>query len=131
VTNGPRISVSRGLKKKCPPQVFGWMSHYMPGYMWLVERSRRLGYDSRSIIDRYEEHVEDVLVNVLYALSLRALARLSGDAAYDARARRTRGCAAPEARGPGSAVHLPGGIYPTFGPAPGLGPGLYSPLARL
>lgn len=70
-------------------EVFGWMSHYMPGYMWLVERSRRLGYDSRSIIDRYEEHVEDVLVNVLYALSLRALARLSGDAAYDARARRT------------------------------------------
>jgi hypothetical protein len=27
-------------------EVFGWMSHYLPGYMWLVERSRRLGYDS-------------------------------------------------------------------------------------
>lgn len=69
--------------------VFGWMSHYNPGYLWLVERSRRLGYDSRSIIARYDEHVEDVLVNVFYALALRALARLTGEAAYDARAQRT------------------------------------------
>ena len=59
--------------------VFGWMSHYLPGYFWLVERSRRLRYDSRAIIARYDEHVEDVLVNVFYALSLRALARLTGD----------------------------------------------------
>jgi glycogen debranching enzyme len=59
--------------------VFGWMSHYRPGYFWLVERSRRLGYDSRAIIERYEEHVEDVLVNVLYALSLRSLSRLIGE----------------------------------------------------
>jgi glycogen debranching enzyme len=58
--------------------VFGWMRHYLPGYFWLVERSRRLGYDSREIIERYEEHIEDVMVNVLYALSLRALARLLG-----------------------------------------------------
>ena len=65
------------------------MSHYLPGYFWLVERSRRLGYDSRAIIARYEEHVEDVLVNVFYALSLRALARLTGDEAYTARALRT------------------------------------------
>ena len=69
--------------------VFGWMSHYLPGYFWLVERSRRLGYDSRAIIARYEEHVEDVLVNVFYALSLRALARLTGDDDYHARASRT------------------------------------------
>jgi len=69
--------------------VFGWMSHYRPGYFWLVERSRRLDYDSRSIIERYDEHVEDVLVNVLYALSLRALARLSGRALYAERAERT------------------------------------------
>ena len=59
--------------------VFGWMSHYLPGYFWLVERSRRLRYDSRAIIARYDEHVEDVMVNVFYALSLRALARLTGD----------------------------------------------------
>jgi hypothetical protein len=70
-------------------EVFGWMSHYLPGYFWLVERSRRLGYESRTIIERYEEHVEDVLVNVLYALSLRSLARLIGEpggAEYDRRA---------------------------------------------
>ena len=52
--------------------VFGWMTHYRPGYFWLVERSRRLRYDSHAIIARYDEHVEDVLVNVVYALSLRA-----------------------------------------------------------
>ena len=69
--------------------VFGWMSHYLPGYFWLVERSRRLRYDSRAIIARYDEHVEDVLVNVFYALSLRALARLTGDDAYRQRAERT------------------------------------------
>jgi glycogen debranching enzyme len=70
-------------------EVFRWMSHYRPGYWWLVERSRRLGYDSRSIIERYDEHVEDVLVNTLYALSLRSLARLSGQPEYEARAERT------------------------------------------
>jgi glycogen debranching enzyme len=69
--------------------VFGWMSHYLPGYLWLVERSRRLGYDSRAIIARYDEHVEDVLVNVFYALSLYALARLSGDGRYAERAAHT------------------------------------------
>jgi glycogen debranching enzyme len=58
--------------------VFRWMRHYGPGYFWLVERSRRLSYDCRAIIDRYDEHVEDVLVNVLYALSLRSLSRLVG-----------------------------------------------------
>lgn len=65
------------------------MSHYLPGYFWLVERSRRLGYDSRAIIARYDEHVEDVLVNVFYALALRALARLTGDDTYRHRAART------------------------------------------
>lgn len=69
--------------------VFGWMSHYLPGYFWLVERSRRLQYDSRAIIARYDEHVEDVLVNVFYALALRALARLTDDQAYRRRAERT------------------------------------------
>jgi glycogen debranching enzyme len=70
-------------------EVFGWMSHYLPGYLWLVERSRRLGYDSRTIIERYDEHVEDVLVNTLYALALRSLARLSGERLWEERAART------------------------------------------
>jgi glycogen debranching enzyme len=71
--------------------VFRWMSHYRPGYFWLVERSRRLGYESKAIIERFDEHVEDVLVNVLYALSLRSLASLLGDdgGVYAARAELT------------------------------------------
>jgi len=65
------------------------MRHYLPGYFWMVERSRRLGYESRAIIERYDEHVEDVLVNVFYALALRSLARLSGRELYRERAQRT------------------------------------------
>jgi hypothetical protein len=57
-------------------RVFGWMRHDLPGHAWLIERYRRLGYDVQRIAENYDEHVEDVLVNVCYALSLRALARL-------------------------------------------------------
>ncbi len=59
--------------------VFNWMRHDRVGFFWLIERSRRLGYDAAAIAERYEEHVEDVLVNVLYALALRALARLDDE----------------------------------------------------
>jgi neutral trehalase len=57
----------------------------------LIERYRRLGYDARRIAERYEEHVEDVLVNVFYALSLRAMSRLDGERGEEwaARARDT------------------------------------------
>ena len=60
-----------------------------PGYARLLRRCRQLGWRSRAIIAATEEHVEDVLVNVAYALSLRAMARMTGDAAWDARADRT------------------------------------------
>jgi glycogen debranching enzyme len=71
--------------------VFGWMRHFRPGYFWLIERCRRLSYDAGTIVARYEEHVEDVLVNVFYALALRALARLDieSGAIYAQRAQRT------------------------------------------
>ncbi len=68
-----------------------------PGYLWLIERYRRLGYDAAEIVERYDEHVEDVLVNVFYALSLRALARLDaehGERCTAARARADRSGAA-------------------------------------
>jgi glycogen debranching enzyme len=55
------------------------MRHDRPGHSSLIERYRRLGYDASKIVERYEEHVEDVLVNVFYALSLRALARLDAE----------------------------------------------------
>jgi glycogen debranching enzyme len=71
--------------------VFGWMRHDSPGHAWLIERSRRLSYDARLIAERYDEHVEDVLVNVFYALGLRALSRLDDEhgAEYAARAAHT------------------------------------------
>ena len=59
--------------------VFGRMRHDSVGYWWLVERYRRLGYDARAITERYDEHLEDVLVNVFYALGLQALSRLDGE----------------------------------------------------
>ena len=68
--------------------VFGRMTHDRPGYWLLVERGRRAGWDSRAIIARCDHHVEDVWFNVAYALSLHAMARLSGDASWTARARR-------------------------------------------
>ena len=72
-------------------QVFGRMRHDAIGYWWLVERYRRMGYDAHAIAARYDEHVEDVLVNVFYALSLRALARLDPErgAEWAARAAQT------------------------------------------
>jgi glycogen debranching enzyme len=71
--------------------VFGRMRHDSVGYWWLVERYRRLGYDARAITERYDEHLEDVLVNVFYALGLRALSRLDGEQSerWAARAART------------------------------------------
>ena len=69
--------------------VFGWMAHHRPGYFWLVHRCRRLGYDAGRIVERHDEHVEDVLVNVAYALSLRAYARMSGEEEFTRRAERT------------------------------------------
>ncbi len=59
--------------------LFGRMRHDSVGYWWLVERYRRLGYEARAITERYDEHVEDVLVNVFYALGLRSLSRLDSE----------------------------------------------------
>ena len=59
--------------------MFGHLRHDSIGYWWLVERYRRMGYDAHAIAERYDEHVEDVLVNVVYALSLRALSRLDAE----------------------------------------------------
>jgi hypothetical protein len=68
--------------------VYGWKAHHRPGYFVLVEQARRLRCDARVITARHDRHVEDVLVNVFYALSLRALARLGGGDVYAARAER-------------------------------------------
>jgi hypothetical protein len=66
--------------------VYGPYAHYRPGYFRLVARYGRLGWSAHEIAAVHEEHVEDVWVNVAYALSLRAMARLAGDDAYARRA---------------------------------------------
>jgi hypothetical protein len=68
--------------------VYGRFAHYKPGYAVMVERCRRLRWDSRAILARYDEQVEDVLVNVANALSLRALGRLARAPTWTLRARR-------------------------------------------
>jgi hypothetical protein len=69
--------------------VYRWMTHDRIGHVVVIERGRRLGWRSREILERYDHNVEDVLVNVAYALSLRAMGRLTGDAAWGRRAQRT------------------------------------------
>jgi len=68
--------------------VFGRLTHDRPGYALLMERGRRAGWDSRTLIARHDHHVEDVWVNVAYALSLHAMARLSEGPSWAAKARR-------------------------------------------
>lgn len=69
--------------------VFGAMCHDRPGYALLMARGRRAGWSARTMAAAGSPHVEDVWVNTAYALSLRAMARLSGDARWDDRAART------------------------------------------
>ena len=66
--------------------VYGRLAHWRPGYAVLVQRCRRVGWDAAAYARRHDEHVEDVLVNVLYVLSLQAMARMSGEARWARRA---------------------------------------------
>jgi hypothetical protein len=68
--------------------VYGRLAHHRAGYPVLVQRCRRAEWDARTYVERHREHVEDVLVNTLYALSLQAMARMSGEQRFAARARR-------------------------------------------
>ena len=67
---------------------FGRLTHDRVGYALLVERGRRARWDSHALIARNDHHVEDVWLNVAFALSLHAMARLSGDASWTLRATR-------------------------------------------
>jgi glycogen debranching enzyme len=59
-----------------------------PRYAVLVQRCRRAGWEARVYCERHDEHVEDVLVNTLYALLLHAMARMGGAPRFAERARR-------------------------------------------
>ena len=70
----PSTTPSTARTRTTSPATSGW---WRAAAAWAGARAR-----SR----RHDEHVEDVLVNVAYALSLRALARITGDGAYARRA---------------------------------------------
>ncbi|MBE2320093.1 hypothetical protein DVA67_029275 [Solirubrobacter sp. CPCC 204708] len=69
--------------------VYGRLAHWKPGYARLVQRCRRARWSAATLARTTDEHVEDVLVNVAHALSLRSLARLTGNAEWDEHAART------------------------------------------
>ncbi|WP_028059235.1 MGH1-like glycoside hydrolase domain-containing protein [Candidatus Solirubrobacter pratensis] len=68
--------------------VYGRLAHWRPGHARLVQRCRRARWSARTYVAGCDEHVEDVLVNVAHALSLRALFRMSGDVEWAERASR-------------------------------------------
>jgi hypothetical protein len=69
--------------------VFGALAHWRPGYARLVQRCRRARWSAATLTRATDEHVEDVLVNVAHALSLRALHRMSGEREWETHAIRT------------------------------------------
>ncbi|HEX6388448.1 MAG TPA: hypothetical protein VFZ89_03350, partial [Solirubrobacteraceae bacterium] len=69
--------------------VYGRYAHHRAGYFLLIENCRRFHWHAPTIIARTELHVEDVLVNTAYALSLHAMARMTGGEAWARRAART------------------------------------------
>ena len=87
--------------------VYGAYAHYKPGYFRLVARYGRLGWSAHEIAAVHDEHVEDVWVNVAYALSWRhgaprrrrrvraACGRRRGGARFSARSIPPRACSRP------------------------------------
>ena len=69
--------------------VFGALAHWKPGYARLVQRCRRARWSAHTLTRSTDEHVEDVLVNVAHALSLRALHRMTHDETWADEATRT------------------------------------------
>ena len=69
-------------------EVYGRLAHWRPGYARLVQRCRRARWSARAFTAACDEHVEDVLVNVAHALSLRALHRMTGAPEWAVRAER-------------------------------------------
>jgi mannosylglycerate hydrolase MGH1-like protein len=57
--------------------IWGWRSHDRPGFVLLVQRNRRFGYDLRRIAAAGGPICCEVATNVLYSLSLMALGRPS------------------------------------------------------
>lgn len=86
--------------------VFGRYAHHRLGAFLLIENGRRFGWDSRRIIAATDLHVEDVLVNTAYALSLHAMARMTGEIGYAHRAARTEQALLDRCLDPGTGLFL-------------------------
>ena len=71
-------------------RLVGWRAAGYPGFVALVRENRRDRFELAPIRARGGFVVEEVLVNVAYALSLAALARMGGGERYAERARRVR-----------------------------------------
>ena len=84
--------------------IYGPYAHYKPGYFRLVARYGRLGWSAHAIAAAHDEHLEDVWVNVAYALSLRAMARLAEDNAYARRAERVEAALLERCLDPGTGL---------------------------
>jgi Mannosylglycerate hydrolase MGH1-like glycoside hydrolase domain len=70
-------------------RIVGWRAAGFPGFVALVRENRRRAFSLRRSLAEGGFAVQEVLVNVAYALSLQALARL-GDAASARQAERVR-----------------------------------------
>jgi hypothetical protein len=57
--------------------IWRWQTHWRPGFVALVRRNRRLGYDLRRIVDAGGPVCCEVMTNVLYGLSRLALGQPS------------------------------------------------------
>jgi hypothetical protein len=85
--------------------VWRWRAHDRPGFLLLVRRNRRFGYDLRRIADAGGPVCCEVVTNVLHALSLMALGRPSTtdmivERMYDEASGRFESKARPARRGP-------------------------------
>ncbi|UTI67130.1 hypothetical protein NBH00_07015 [Paraconexibacter antarcticus] len=86
--------------------VYGRYAHHRMGSFLLIENARRFGWDSRRVIASTDLHVEDVLVTVAYALSLHAMARMTGDEHYARRAARAEQALLDKCLDPGTGLFL-------------------------
>jgi len=66
----------------------GWQQAGLPGFAWHIVQLRRDRFRMDAVLARGGFCAQDVLVTTAHALSLRALARLSGDPAHDWQAER-------------------------------------------
>jgi hypothetical protein len=69
--------------------LMGWRAAGFPGFIWHIHELRRGGFRLDDVLARGGFCVQEVLTSVAHALSLRALARLSGDDAHRIAAERT------------------------------------------